>query len=601
MAPTPQISAVTPPSSLWQRFSSFVADKKTLVYSASAAAIVIVTGAGIYYVKYQDKPASPPAGKRKLTKTEKRKLKKERDREAAKEKKAAEEKQEAAPAKAGVPEVDLDTLATLTDKQREEYSAQFKSAGNDAFNSKSYEAAIDLYTKAIECKPNAVYFSNRAACYNAVGNWEKVVEDTTSALALEPEYLKALTRRANAYEKLEDFSESVLDFTAACILSEFSNSQLSTAVERVLKKSAERSAKDLVQTRERKLPSVTFVTAYLDSFRKRAIAPELAAAAEGTGNFYLKQGLEALEAHDMEGYNVALAAFDKAVELKADDLALAYEMRATFRFLVADNEGAMTDLLASLELKPSVQAYVKRASLHMELGNPVAATNDFDEALKLDADSPDVYYHRGQVRFILSDFAKAAEDYQKSIKLDQEFASSHIQLAVAQYKLGQVATSMATFRRCVKAFPTSSDVFNYYGELLLDQQKFDDALEKFNTAIDIELAKTSGHNVLPLINKAQVLFQTKKDVEEAEKLTQRALELDPQCDIAVATLAQLQLQQGRVKEAVYYFDKQIDMARTEQELIQALCYAEAVRTQLKLQEKYPQFAEKLYNMGKMAA
>ena len=63
--------------------------------------------------------------------------------------------------------------------------------------------------------------------------------------------------------------------------------------------------------------------------------------------------------------------------------------------------------------------------------------------------------------FILNDFAQAAENYTESSKLDDTFVFSHIQLAVAEYKSGNIAKSMATFRRTLKAFTDRSEPQNY--------------------------------------------------------------------------------------------------------------------------------------------
>ena len=139
-------------------------------------------------------------------------------------------------------------------------------------------------------------------------------------------------------------------------------------------------------------------------------------------------------------------------------------------------------------------------------------------------EDPDIYYHRAQLHFILGEFAEAAKDYQKSIDLDRDFIFSHIQLGVTQYKMGSIASSMATFRRCIKNFDKVPDVYNYYGELLLDQQKYSEAIEKFDTAVGMEnKLKPDAMNVLPLINKALALFQWKQDFKEAEKLCDKAL------------------------------------------------------------------------------
>jgi import receptor subunit TOM70 len=153
----------------------------------------------------------------------------------------------------------------------------------------------------------------------------------------------------------------------------------------------------------------------------------------------------------------------------------------------------------------------------------------------------------------------------------------------------------------MKNFSQVPDVYNYYGELLLDQQKYQEAIEKFDTAVEMEKStKPMGMNVLPLINKALALFQWKNDFGEAEKLCEKALIIDPECDIAVATMAQLLLQQGKVTEALKYFERAAELSRTEGEIVNALSYAEATRTQLEVQEKYPKLASRLGAMGAAA-
>jgi len=189
----------------------------------------------------------------------------------------------------------------------------------------------------------------------------------------------------------------------------------------------------------------------------------------------------------------------------------------------------------------------------------------------------------------MGDFSDAAADYQKSADLDKKFVYSQVQLGVAQYKLGQVKDSLVTFRKCIKNFKNSAEVFNYYGEILLDQGNFQEALQKFETAIELEKSAASNgakvRNVMPLVNRAVLYLQWKKDAKEAEQCLREALkctifneekliEVDPESDLAIATLAQILLQEGRAPEALEYFDKAVELGRTEQELVSALSYAE---------------------------
>ncbi len=77
-------------------------------------------------------------------------------------------------------------------------------------------------------------------------------------------------------------------------------------------------------------------------------------------------------------------------------------------------------------------------------------------------------------------------------------------------------------------------------------------------------------NVLPYVNKSLAIFQWKQDIVQAESLCNQALAIDPDCDVAVATLAQLSLQQGKIEEAIKWFEKSAKLARTEGELVNSL-------------------------------
>lgn len=105
-------------------------------------------------------------------------------------------------------------------------------------------------------------------------------------------------------------------------------------------------------------------------------------------------------------------------------------------------------------------------------GDKAKAFGDFESAIQLNPNDPDIYYHRGQskilalhqlttVYFISEEWQDAMRDYEKSIELDNKFIFSHIQNAMCQYKLDNVAGSLASFRRILKQFPDRSEAYNY--------------------------------------------------------------------------------------------------------------------------------------------
>ncbi|KAG2038340.1 hypothetical protein BDR03DRAFT_955171 [Suillus americanus] len=149
--------------------------------------------------------------------------------------------------------------------------------------------------------------------------------------------------------------------------------------------------------------------------------------------------------------------------------------------------------------------------------------------------------------------------------------------------MGELAQSMATFRRTMANFPQWSEPQNYYGELLLDQQHFMDAVDKFDRAVELERAKPPPMNVLPL------------------RCCDEALRIDSECEPAVATLAQLSLQQGKIDHAVEMFKRQAELACSEPELINALTYQYASTSQLEFTRNYPEMAEQLAQVASSMA
>ncbi|CCL98887.1 uncharacterized protein FIBRA_00894 [Fibroporia radiculosa] len=589
-----------------ERVQSFVSENKRAVLIGAAAAVVAIGGVA-YYASTSRGPGGGDAEKGEYKKDKKKGSKSSKKRKTVKDADGPI-LEERSPRVADVAEAEdvklsAEEIVQMPDEERTKVAASLKAKGNGAYQQRKYSIAADLYTRAIEVtpKPEPVFFSNRAACYVNMSppQYEKVIEDCDEALKLDASYVKALNRRATALEALERVEEALRDFTAATILDKFQNESAAQSTERVLKKLASQKVQEILSSRDRHLPSQTFVSAYFGAFRPRPL-PQLPEN-PSQGDHTLILSLEALAASD---YTHSLTLVNEAVEQGISwdaGKAEALNLRGTYKFLMTDVTGAKEDFLASIELQPSLtQTWVKIASVYMEQGDPKKAFECFEEAIKHNADDPDIYYHRGQVLFIMNEFADAAENYTKSTELDDQFVFSHIQLAVAQYKSGNLANSMATFRRTLKGFPQRSEPQNYYGELLLDQQRFEDAVDKFDRAIEIELSrpKPPPVNALPQVNKGLALYQWKQDIGAAEHCCQEALKIDPECEAAVATLAQLSLQQGKIDVAMEMFEKQASLARSEPELMNALTYQFATKAQVEFMTRFPEMANQMSQIAR---
>ncbi|KAJ6777614.1 HEAT SHOCK PROTEIN DNAJ WITH TETRATRICOPEPTIDE REPEAT-CONTAINING PROTEIN [Salix koriyanagi] len=91
-----------------------------------------------------------------------------------------------------------------------------KAAGNEAFQAGKHSEAIEHYSAAlshnIESRPfAAICFCNRAAAYKALGQITDATADCSLAIALDGNYLKAISRRATLYEMIRDYGQAARD------------------------------------------------------------------------------------------------------------------------------------------------------------------------------------------------------------------------------------------------------------------------------------------------------------------------------------------------------------------------------------------------------
>ncbi|KAK4773571.1 hypothetical protein SAY87_028590 [Trapa incisa] len=91
-----------------------------------------------------------------------------------------------------------------------------KAAGNEAFQAGRHAEAIEHYTASlsynIESRPfTAICFCNRAAAYKALGQITDAIADCSLAIALDGNYLKAISRRATLYETIRDYDQAAAD------------------------------------------------------------------------------------------------------------------------------------------------------------------------------------------------------------------------------------------------------------------------------------------------------------------------------------------------------------------------------------------------------
>ncbi|KAL9674599.1 hypothetical protein QQ045_030871 [Rhodiola kirilowii] len=98
-----------------------------------------------------------------------------------------------------------------------EQANETKVGGNKLFVEGQYEEALLQYELALQIAPDmassfelhSICHSNCGTCFVKLGKYEDTIKECKKALELNPNYMKALIRRAGSYEKLEHFEEAI--------------------------------------------------------------------------------------------------------------------------------------------------------------------------------------------------------------------------------------------------------------------------------------------------------------------------------------------------------------------------------------------------------
>lgn len=100
----------------------------------------------------------------------------------------------------------------MEDERNQTQADELKQKGNTAYRNKSYQQAIDFYTRALELKKDATYYANRAACFFYLKKYRRCVNDAEQALLLDGNYKKAYLRKGSAELALGQVEQALKTF-----------------------------------------------------------------------------------------------------------------------------------------------------------------------------------------------------------------------------------------------------------------------------------------------------------------------------------------------------------------------------------------------------
>ena len=189
---------------------------------------------------------------------------------------------------------------------------------------------------------------------------------------------------------------------------------------------------------------------------------------------------------ELKNYPVAIANFDRAIELNPD-FTNAYSNRGVTKNYLQDWAGAQADFDRAIALNPDLaNAYSNRGVAKHDLGNHPAAIADFDRAIELNPEFNGAYANRGVAKRHLGDYPAAIADYDRAIELNPEDARAYYNRGIIKHDLGDYPAASADYDRAIELNPDFAIAYSNRGNAKNYIQDWAGAQADFERALQIE-------------------------------------------------------------------------------------------------------------------
>lgn len=392
----------------------------------------------------------------------------------------------------GEPSLTEKFIQGLNEDDKIKVALVLKNDGDEFYVYDQYEKAIKFYTAALQLKEDPDLYSGRSACYDALFYPDKVIEDTTAALKLDPTNIRCLLRRSKIYEDLGMLEKCIQDLYAFMSLSP--GADMDAALRRPMTK----HCLNVIQKekyKDEELPNASAIHSILKGLEVESIELNRYELDSSSGDHHLLNGLTYFNERTNESYIKAEHEFIKAVEsfgkeIKNNNtnelkqkLAMSLEYTSIYKLFKNDLMNAESDIQTAIELYPRAKTYIiaSMASPNPDLNHSIEMLN---KAIELDHRSAEAYIFKGNAYLKLGHnyITSAKESYEKAISSNPENPHSYIQLGRALSVEGSFTKAKEIFQIAVGKFPQSPDVTYEYGEVFIENGFVSEAIKRWDLA-----------------------------------------------------------------------------------------------------------------------
>lgn len=238
-------------------------------------------------------------------------------------------------------------------------------------------------------------------------------------------------------------------------------------------------------------------------------------------------------------FNKALFDFDRVLALQPDDQE-AIEHRARIKFLLKDNDGALSDYTMVVSQNPNCILHVNRGIVHLEKKQFELALEDFEAALGYDSNDQEALNGQGDVYYAFQQYDKALICYQKALELNPEDARTLNNQANVYKKLGRKSQALATYDKAIHA-ASNTNIYVNRGFYALEQGNIKQALADCEKASQLDYRNDKAYYGIGLACIQMARYErANENLEKAIELNNTTPDYFTQKGIAAFHLNQLE-------------------------------------------------------------
>ncbi len=264
--------------------------------------------------------------------------------------------------------------------------------------------------------------------------------------------------------------------------------------------------------------------------------------------------------------------FDKGLE--DESLELDVKINHLVPFLMKDefkkyNNGISVDSLFNTLIKvhnEDSKSYIYYANYLRAINQNEKAYSMYKKGLKLDPNESALWQDLFLIEISLDKYDQLNVDSKEAISLFPEEPTFYMFHGVAALQLKDYKGALLSLNKGLPFVENNKylllQYYSYLGDVNYSLNQPDSAFTYFDKALKID-----EHNVLVLNNYSYYLSLEKRDLDKAEKMISKCVELEPGSATYLDTYAWVLFQRGRYFEAKYIIERAIDNGGDKSDVI----------------------------------